>query len=173
MALKGKRTSQIETSDKWRQPLDYNWHTSLSLQKCAQIHVYYSVMAGEYTGHGATQTDRGKSISPCPGINDGNVTKPPDNQLNPTPVCLFLYVSPPLQQSLPEGGGCRCVINKTHCWDGIDEVAYGGRSAEDDGSKSRACQWLVVEVMEGWIIIDQTGRLRAGSDQGQSVSSAG
>lgn len=52
-------------------------------------------------------------------------------------------------------------------------MAYGGRNAEDDGNNSRACQWLVVEVMEGWLIIDQTGRLRAGSDQGQSVSSAG
>lgn len=73
------------------------------------------VMAGEYTGHGATQTEGGKSITPAPGISDSKVTNPPDNQLNPTPICLFLYVPPPLQQSLPEGGGCRCLINKTHC----------------------------------------------------------
>lgn len=41
------------------------------------------------------------------------------------------------------------------------------------GSKHRACKQVAVEVMEGWNIIDPTGRLRAGSDQGQSVSTAG
>lgn len=41
------------------------------------------------------------------------------------------------------------------------------------GSKHRACKEEVVEVMEGWNITDQTGRLRPGSDQGQFVSSAG
>lgn len=89
-------------------------------------------MSGACTGHGATQKDRGKSISPCPGINAANL---PDSQLNPPPICLFFVVPMLLgvetHTSLPEGGGCRCVINKTCCSNGIDEVAYGGRIGED------------------------------------------
>lgn len=51
-------------------------------------------MAEEYTGHGVTQKERGKPISPCPGINDGNATNLADNQVNPPPFvisCMCLH----------------------------------------------------------------------------------
>lgn len=64
-------------------------------------------MAGEYTGHGVTQKDMGKSISPCPAINKGNATNLPDNQLNLPPFvfsCMRLYPSKEVCQRVGAAG---------------------------------------------------------------------